>query len=64
MNKYDTFDVFGFATISFIIAFFLACQLMQWYQVDPLTKEAIKRGYASYTITNTNEPTQSQFTWK
>jgi hypothetical protein len=65
MKDTYTFGELGFVfAITFLVGFFGACQLMQWYQVDPLKKTAIQKGYASYTIPNTNEPTLSVFTWK
>jgi hypothetical protein len=65
MKDTYTFGELGFVfAITFLVGFFEACQLMQWYQVDPLKKTAIQKGYATYTIPNTNEPTLSVFTWK
>jgi hypothetical protein len=64
MKQYDPEQLYCAVAITFLIAFFGACQLMQSYQVDPLKKTAIQKGYATYTIPNTNEPTLSVFTWK
>jgi len=47
-----------------LITFFFSLWLMDTYNVKPLKEEAIKRGYASYTITNSTHQTTSQFTWK
>ena len=59
-----TEDTLVACVISFITAFFLACQLMQSINVAPLEREALKRGYAYYATTNTNEPSITVFTWK
>ena len=64
MKQYDPEQVLCAMGITLIVAFFSACQLMQWYRIDPLMKTAIQKGYATYTIPNTNEPTMSTFTWK
>ena len=62
--KYDGTDLLGTFVVTAIACFFIGCQFMQWLIVDPLEKEAIKRGYGSYTITDTNHRSTSQFTWK
>jgi hypothetical protein len=64
MKQYDLEEVLCAMVITLLVAFFSACQLMQSYQVDPLKKEAIKRGYAEYRSTNTTEQTTTKFTWK
>ncbi len=64
MKQYDLEEVLCAMVITLLVAFFSACQLMQSYQIDPLKKEAIKRGYATYTLPTTNQPSASVFTWK
>ena len=65
MNDTYTFgDMACVSAFTFIVAFFLGCWLMDTYNVKPLQREAIKRGYATFTISNTNKETMSEFTWK
>jgi len=54
----------GATFIGLLIGGFIALCSMQYFNVTPLQEEAIKRGYASYMIPNTNRPTMSVFTWK
>ena len=64
MKQYDIEHLVCAIGMTTIIVFFAACQLMQWYRVDPLKKMAIEKGYATYTILATNQPSTSVFTWK
>ena len=64
MRPYDNTDMIGATFTGFLIGGFIALCSMQYFNVTPLQEEAIKRGYASYTIPNTNRPTMSVFTWK
>ena len=65
--NYETDPFLKLSTIcslTAVIAFFSACQLMQSRNVNPLQKEAIERGYAYYGTTNTTSQSTTQFTWK
>ena len=64
MKQYDIEQLVCAIGMTTIIVFFGACQLMQWYRVDPLMKTAIEKGYATYTLPTTNQPSASVFTWK
>ena len=38
--------------------------LMHYFTVMPLMQEAMKRGYASYVLTDSKTPNSVQFVWK
>ena len=62
-HETDPFFTFTICSLTAVIAFFSACQLMKSCSVNPLQKEAIERGYAYYG-TNTTSQSTTQFTWK
>lgn len=64
MRSYDNIDMIGVTFYGFLIGLFIGLCLVQHFKVIPLKQEAIKRGYATFAITETNKPTQSHFTWK
>lgn len=50
--------------IGVVLGFLIGAALCFYTSVEPLQQEAIKRGYASYTISTTTNQSTSQFTWK
>jgi hypothetical protein len=63
-NTYTLGDIWSSISGGLLVGILLMGFLQLYVNVYPLQQEAIKRGYASYTITNSTHQTTSKFTWK
>lgn len=63
-DTYTLGDIWSSISAGFLVGILLMGFLQLYVNVYPLEQEAIKRGYASYAITNYTHQTTSKFTWK
>ena len=63
-NTYTLGDIWSSLSGGLLVGMLLMGFLQLYVNVYPLQQEAIRRGYASYAITNSTHQTTSKFTWK